>query len=220
MAKAPGERYATAGELAAALAASIAPAAEGPATVSLSGGGRRRRRRRLVPAAAVAVAVVLATGGGWAAWSAWSWLNTEPPDIVASRPAPPPAAALGAIRVTTNPAVDILVDGGARGRSDGEPLLIGDVPAGERVVTLRLGAREQSLRASVQQGQTVAVNFSFPEPGVSAEDLGRQTRETLDRLRGTVDRVQRDTMQTLRDALDRAAGSRGGGRPAPKPEGR
>jgi hypothetical protein len=82
--------------------------------------------------------------------------------------------------------------------------------------------------ASVQQGQTAAVSFSFPESGSSAEDLGRQTRETLDRLRGTADRIQRDTVQTLRDALnragdalDRAGGSRGGGgRPAPKPEGR
>jgi hypothetical protein len=124
--------------------------------------------------------------------------------------------------------VEVLVDGDVRGRSDGGPLLIGDVPAGERVVTLRLGAREQSLRASVQQGQTVAVSFSFPGPSSSAEDLGRQTRETLDRLRGTVDRVQRDAARTLRDVLDRAGGAldrsagSGEGRrpPTPKPEGR
>jgi serine/threonine protein kinase len=231
MAKAPGARYATAGDQGAALAAAIA--AQGAATVSLPGTtvslpgiGRRRRRRRLVPAAVAAVA--LAAGSGWAAWSAWSWLNSEPPEIAASQPAPPPAAALGAIRVTTSPAVDILVDGDVRGRSDGEPVVIEDVPAGDRVVTLRLGTREHSLLASVQQGQTVAVSFSFPVPsGSSAEDLGRQTRETLDKLRGTADRIQRDAAQTLREmldraggALDRAAGSGGGGQAAPKPEGR
>ena len=40
MAKAPGERHATAGELGAALAAALAPPAEGQATVSLPGVGR------------------------------------------------------------------------------------------------------------------------------------------------------------------------------------
>jgi hypothetical protein len=59
------------------------------------------------------------------------------------------------------------------------------------------------------------------------EELGRQTRETLDRLKGTVDKAQRDAVRTFREvleraegALDRAAGTGGGGRPAPKPEGR
>jgi hypothetical protein len=176
---------------------------------------------------AVAAALLVATGG-WAGWSAWSWLSSEPPEPAVARPAPPPPAALGAIRVDTNPAVEILIDGEARGRSDGAPLLIDGVPTGERVVTLRLGTREQSLRTSVEQGQIAAVSFSFPEPASSTpEELGRQTRETLDRLRGTVDKVQRDAARTLREvleraegALDRAGGSGGGGQPAPKPEGR
>jgi hypothetical protein len=228
MAKAPEQRYPTAGELGQALAGSIAPRAEERTTVLLPRGARPRRRPRLVPVVATGVALLVAAGGGWAGWSAWSWLSTEPPDFPVALPATRPPAALGAIRVSTDPAVEVLVDGDVRGRSDGGPLLIGDGPAGERVVTLRLGTREQSLRASVQQGQTVAVSFSFPGPSSSAEDLGRQTRETLDRLRGTVDRVQRDAARTLRDVLDRAGGAldrsagSGEGRrpPTPKPEGR
>jgi Protein kinase domain len=221
LAKTPTERHATAGELGRALAGSIAAApTERLATVTLPGVARRRRRRRLIPVVAVTGALLVSTGG-WAAWSAWSWLNSEPPEFAVDRPAMRPPRALGSIRVSTDPAVEILVDGEARGRSDGAPLLIDEVPTGERVVTLRLGTREQSLPASVQQGQTVAVSFSFPEPEPStAEDLGR-------RLRGTVDKVQRDAAQTFREvleraegALDRATGARGGGRPAPKPEGR
>jgi hypothetical protein len=201
MAKAPAERHATAGELRDALAGSGSPATERPPV-------RRSSRRRLAPVA-VALALLLAATGGWAAWSAWSWLNTEP------------AAPVGAIRVSTDPEVEILIDGEVRGRSDGGPLVIDAVPAGERVVTLRLGTREESLRAAVEQGQTAAVSFSFPAPAASsAEDLGRQTRETLDRLRGTVEKVHRDAARTLRDALDRATGSGQGGRPASKPEGR
>jgi serine/threonine protein kinase len=220
LAKTPTERHATAGELGQALAGSLAAPTQRLATVALPGVARHRRRRRLVPVVAVTVALLLG-GGGWAAWSAWTWLSSEPSEPVVGRPATRPPLALGAILVSTNHAVEILVDGEARGRSDGAPLLIDDVPTGERVVTLRLGTREQSLRASVPQGQTVAVSFSFPEPAPStAEDLGR-------RVRGTVDRVQRDAAQTFREvlegvegALDRAAGTRGGGRPAPKPEGR
>jgi hypothetical protein len=201
LAKVPAERPATAGELGQALAASV--------SLPVEGAVRRSPRRRLVPAALAMAALLLATTGGWATWSVWSWLSTEPP------------APLGAIRVTTNPEVEVLIDGEARGRSDGGPLVLEAVPAGERVVTLRLGMREQSIRASVEQGQTAAVSFSFPDPAPSpAEDLGRQTRETLDRLRGTVDRVQRDAARTLRDVLDRATGAGRGGRPAPGPEGR
>jgi hypothetical protein len=174
-----------------------------------------------------AAALLVATAG-WAGWSAWSWLSSEPPEPAVARSVTPPPATLGAIRVDTNPAVEILIDGEARGRSDGAPLLIDGVSTGERVVTLRLGTREQSLRASVAPGQVAAVSFSFPEPASSTpEELGRQTRETLDRVRGTVDRVQRDAARTLREvlrgaegALDRATGTGGGGRPAPKPEGR
>jgi serine/threonine protein kinase len=227
LAKAPTDRFASAGELGQALTGSILAPTERLATVALPGVARSRRRRRLLPVVAVAAALLVATGG-WAGWSAWSWLSSEPPEPAVARPAPPPPAALGAIRVDTNPAVEILIDGEARGRSDGAPLLIDGVPTGERVVTLRLGTREQSLRTSVEQGQIAAVSFSFPEPASSTpEELGRQTRETLDRLRGTVDKVQRDAARTLREvleraegALDRAGGSGGGGQPAPKPEGR
>jgi hypothetical protein len=220
LAKTPTERHATAGEFGQALAGAIAAAPTARLAAGALPGAARRRRRRLVPLAAVTVALLVSTGG-WAAWSTWSWLNSEPPEPAVDRPATRPSRALGAILVSTNHAVEILVDGETRGRSDGAPLLIDDVPTGERVVTLRLGTREQSLRTSVPQGQTVAVSFSFPEPAPStAEDLGR-------RVRGTVDRVQRDAAQTFREvlegvegALDRAAGTRGGGRPAPNPEGR
>jgi hypothetical protein len=228
LAKTPTERFASAGELGQALASAIAAPTERLPTAALPGLARRRRRR-LVPVVAVAGALLVAIGG-WAGWSTWSWLNSEPPEPAVARPATPAPPARGAIRVETNAAVEILVDGETRGRSDGAPLLIDGVPTGERVVTLRLGTREQTLRTSVERGQTAAVSFSFPEPVSSTpEELGRQTRETLDRLRGTVDKAQRDAVRTFREVLERAEGALdratgpgggGGGRPAPKPEGR
>jgi eukaryotic-like serine/threonine-protein kinase len=232
VAKDPSERHPTARAFGEALARSVGPATAGQTTVILPEGARRRRRRRLAPAL-IGLVALLATGGGWAAWSAWSWLSTEPPDSAsppstAAQPAARRTIPPGAIRISTNAAVDVLVDGEVRGRSNGPPLVIANVPAGDRVVTLRLGEREHSLSAFVPEGQTVALRYQFPPesaPSPSAEDVGRRTRETVDRLRGTVDKTQKEAVQTLRGVLDRAGSALdqavGRGRPgSSKSEGR
>jgi serine/threonine-protein kinase len=238
LAKDPGQRFPTARALAEDLARSLDAASEAPTTVIASAGGRRRQRRRRA-AALIGLAALLAGGGGWAVWSSWSWLKTEPAESTA---APPPAryeparaAVPGAIRITTDPSVDVLVDGERRGRSDGTPLVIAGVAAGQRTVTLRLGAREQTLMTPVREGQTAVLRYHFPEPAPAApdsteqlaEDLGRRSREALDRLRGSVDKAQRDATQKLRGALDRAGSvldpvaggsSHGGTSAPPKPD--
>jgi len=239
MAKDPEQRFPTARALGEDLARSVDAASEAPTTVIASAGGRYRRRRPVATALIGTAALLLAIGGGWAAWSGWSWLTTEPAESTASSPPsggrePTRAAALGAIRITTDPSVDVLVDGEKRGRSDGAPLVIAGVAAGQRTVTLRLGAREQTLSAPVRDGQTAVLRYHFSDPAPAAsesteqlaEDLGRRSREALDRLRGSVDKAQRDATQKLRGALDRAggvldqpAGTREGGTSAtPKPD--
>src|SRR5581483_9951901 len=155
-------------------------------------------------------------------------------------PAPRPARRVGAIEVRTDPAVDVLVDGELRGRSTGAPVVIADVPPGERLVTLRLGGREHTVRAPVRERETAAVAYRFPQPAPApaatpsaerlSEEVGRRSREAIDRLGRTVDRAQREAVQSLRGVLDRASseleeatGERPAGRSggtAPRSEGR
>ena len=82
------------------------------------------------------------------------------------RPAPlrPPVAtaARGSIRVATNPAVDVYLDGEPKGRAGAEPFLIAGVPAGQRLVVLRLGGAEQRFLRAVAGGETLSLTYYFP----------------------------------------------------------
>ncbi len=93
-------------------------------------------------------------------------------------PQPPwrPGARVGSIRVTTDPAVEVYLDGEFQGRAGGEPFAIEGVPQGERVVSLRLGALEERFPRAVQEGQTLSLTYYFPAN--SREAAGEKPRAT------------------------------------------
>jgi len=101
---------------------------------------------------------------------------TTPAPPAPPQPAPGSAARatpdrLGTIMLTTNPSVEVFLDGAFRGRTGDTPLLLADVPAGERLVTLRLGKREETLRGRVRDGQSLAMTYRFQdEPREPAPD--------------------------------------------------
>jgi hypothetical protein len=125
------------------------------------------------------------------------------------------APALGAIWVSTNPSVDVFLDGEFRGRTESRPLLVSGVAPGQRVLTLRLGSREQLLLATVTGGQTAAVTHQFPpDPaqgsvGKLREALDSAHREGVDKIREGVDRAQREVVGGLRGLLDKIDGDGG-----------
>jgi hypothetical protein len=139
--------------------------------------------------------------------------------------APPPASghgsaarqapALGTIRVSTNPSVDVFLDGEFQGRTESQPLVVSGVAPGRRTLTLRLGSREQMLLTTVNGGQTAAVTHRFPpEPAPGSVEKLRDAletgqREALDKLREGVDKAQREVVGGLRDLLEKIDGDRG-----------
>jgi serine/threonine-protein kinase len=129
------------------------------------------------------------------------------PPPSAERPPPRPIPVPGSIRVVTDPAVEVLLDGRYRGRTKGSPLVVPKVAPGERMVTLRLNSREQTLFASVSSGETATVTYRFPPelPHASAE-------KALGKLREGVEKAQREAAGALRDILDGDAAKRGGAR--------
>jgi hypothetical protein len=111
---------------------------------------------------------------------------------------------LGSIRVVTDPSVEVLLDGKYRGRTKGSPLVVPKVAPGERMVTLRLNSREQTLFAAVSSGETATVTYRFPPelPHASAE-------KALGKLREGVEKAQREAAGALRDILDGDPAKRG-----------
>jgi len=82
--------------------------------------------------------------------------SAAPPRIVTP-------AGTGAIAVTTNPSVDVFLDGAFRGRVTRNRLVLDDVPTGSRTVTLRLAERERTFLETVPPGATLAVRYMFAD---------------------------------------------------------
>lgn len=126
-------------------------------------------------------------------------VKPPPPRVSAERPPPRPVLSLGTIRVVTDPSVDVLLDGQYRGRTKSGPLVVPKVATGERMVTLRLASREQTLFAVVNGGQTATVTYHFPP------EL-KKPREALDKMREGVEKVHREATGALRDIFDQTRG--------------
>jgi hypothetical protein len=127
------------------------------------------------------------------------------PPAPAERTPPRPVPVPGSIRVVTDPSVDVLLDGKYRGRTKGSPLVVPKVAPGERMVTLRLHSREQTLFTAVSSGETATVTYRFPPelPHASASSA-------LGKLRDGVEKAQREAAGALRDILDAADPARRG----------
>jgi tRNA A-37 threonylcarbamoyl transferase component Bud32 len=124
-------------------------------------------------------------------------VKTPPPP--AERTPPRPVPVPGAIRVVTDPSVDVLLDGKYRGRTKGSPLVVPKVAPGERMVTLRLHSREQTLFAAVSSGETATVTYRFP-----SELPHTPASSALGKIREGVEKAQRETAGAIRDILDGA----------------
>jgi serine/threonine-protein kinase len=97
-------------------------------------------------------------------------------------PAVPAAARTGrgSIRITSNPAVEILVDGQPVGRMERSPFVLDGLPVGEHAVTLRLGSQAQRFRVTVLEGQPYSLTHFFaatPPPAAAAPASPPQRQE-------------------------------------------
>jgi len=90
---------------------------------------------------------------------------------VATAPRPPRTS--GSIVIVTDPAVDVLLDGALRGRTDGRPFVIGRVPAGEHEVVLRRGGRWHRLPATVTADRPVRLGHRFGDAPAAAAEAPR-----------------------------------------------
>ncbi len=187
MAKQPEQRFASAQAFADALARALETGEAPPEPIDTApAAARPRRRRRWLRAALVGVVGLLVVGaGGAAAWQ-WWW-----------------AQRFGSVVVTTNPSVEVFVDGEFKGRTGPGPLVLAKVPVGQRSVTLRLGAREWGSSGTVHRDEPLALSYYFPEerPGRSREATGRP-RDGQDPLRDVQDRA-REALEQLRGAWDK-----------------
>jgi hypothetical protein len=127
------------------------------------------------------------------------------PPAPAERTPPRPVRVPGSIRVVTDPSVDVLLDGKYRGRTKGSPLVVPKVAPGERMVTLRLHSREQTLFTAVSSGETATVTYRFPPELPHAS-----TEKALGKLRDGVEKAQREATGAIRDILDAADPARRG----------
>jgi hypothetical protein len=121
------------------------------------------------------------------------------PPAPAERTPPRPVPVPGSIRVVTDPSVDVLLDGKYRGRTKGSPLVVPKVAPGERMVTLRLNSREQTLFAAVSSGETATVTYRFPPEAPHAP-----AEKALGKIREGVEKAQREAAGAIRDILDGA----------------
>lgn len=229
LAKDPDQRYPTAGALAEALTEALQRAggvADEVPTV------RWRPRPRLTAARAAVIGagcLVVAGVGGWFVWGRGPTQDagqvvrpsgvggqspgpTLPqPEPVTGRPAPGPVRP-GEVVVITNPSVEVFLDGALRGRASDAPFVIKDVPAGERVVTLRQGSRQHELQGTVTEGQALWLTYRFPDqPGDMP--LDKLMKATGEKILGTA----REKLREITKEGERVwSGEKPGGRPPEK----
>lgn len=102
--------------------------------------------------------------------------------------------------------------------------MIRDAPAGDHLVTLRLGSREERLAAPVRPAETLALTYFFPRPaapppGGRRPESSRGASETPRGVREALDEAleaPRKALEKLRETLGRGGGSEAP-RPAPPP---
>ena len=79
-----------------------------------------------------------------------------------ARPSRKREAGRGSIRITTNPSVEVLVDGRSMGRAGRGPFVMDGVAIGRRVVALRLGPVEQRFQGTVREDKPFSLTYYFP----------------------------------------------------------
>ncbi len=210
MAKEPDQRYATARELAQALREAW-EAADAAETVRLVPAGPGPKRvRRLPRAALLAAGLLVVVGiGAWAFWGRQSPDETAPTagagaaagPIARGQAGTRAGVVAGAIVVTTDPSVEVFLDGVPKGRTGDLPLVLTGVPAGERLITLQRGARKKELSETVREGQTLQVTYHFGDDGGDAP-LGQLFEKTRDRLLDTArEKLREVAPERLRDLV-------------------
>jgi serine/threonine-protein kinase len=193
LAKRPEDRQTGAREFGDALERALEPPPSAPRPPRAA--SRFRGVRGLVVGGLAAVCLVALGLGGRFAWDWWERQQ------------------LGAVVVSTDPLVDVLVDGEFKGRTGDGPFVIPEVSVGERSVTLRLGAREWTASGTVRRDQPLAVAHRFPEekPPPGAKARGGSTkpgeaqdpmREVQDKLRGALDKP-RQALDDFRGAMEK-----------------
>jgi protein kinase-like protein len=182
LAKRPEDRYPTAQAFADALARALAPEA-GLVTDAVPGRSRSRLVPRWVALTVIGVLCLVALGvGGLFAWD-WWWQQQ-----------------VGSIVVTTNPQVEVFIDGEFRGQAGEGPLVLSEIAVGERSVTLRLGAREWTASGPVRRDQPLALSHRFPEERPA--QAGKTLRGMEGKVRDALDKP-REVFEQFRGAIDR-----------------
>jgi hypothetical protein len=106
---------------------------------------------------------------------------------------------LGSIVVTTNPSVEVFVDGEFKGRTRSGPLVLPEIPAGERRVTLRLGTRDWQSSGTVRREAPLVLSYAFPE----ARPSRGRAPDGAGRARGGQGPL-RDVQEWLKGGLDKS----------------
>ena len=114
-----------------------------------------------------------------------------PPRTASVEPPPPVPFRPGAIVVRTNPGVEIFVDGAFKASTGEHPMVVPNVPPGERSVVLRLGPYERALRGTVVEDQRLALTYYFEgQPKARngfARDVEGFMRQAGDKVRDAVE---------------------------------
>ncbi len=130
-----------------------------------------------------------ARGGGGSQGSGARVAGAGGPRTSASPAATAPArTGRGSVRITSNPDVEILVDGQSVGRIERSPFVLDGLAVGQHSVTLRLGAQEQRFQATVLADQPYSLTHFFaatPPPAAATPVSPPQRQEPPPQKRET-----------------------------------